>query len=215
MLVTVFILGLPGSGKSTVVRWIEAYLRDLKWSVRHLNDYMILREMFLEDREKGEARRFRPADHDGFDVLDFAMFDEALQILEERVKKASQESAENQIVLVEFARNDYQKAFEQFHSFLRPNLSSAFFIYLDARIDVCVERVKDRVRYKCCNDDYYVSEYIFEAYYCEHQSSQLPDILARYGVDVQQRVRVIDNNASTQEKSGEILACLDEFIALA
>lgn len=212
MVVKLFLLGNPGSGKSTVARYIEFHLRDQGWSVERINDYGILREMFEEDQRMGEGR-FKPADHGGFDVLDFKAFDVALQRLEERSGAAfvSSPEAEKRIVLVEFARNDYQKAFDQFSVEFQHSLSDAYYLYLDTEIEICKERISGRVEFGSTPDDYYVSPYIFEAYYHDDNGLSLAQILAKYGVDSDVRVRIIDNNPDLREKAGEIVAFLEQI----
>ena len=111
MLVKLFILGLPGSGKSAVARYVSMYARDRQWlSTTHVNDYAILYEMFQED-SKGQ---FKPTDFGGFDVLDLTAFDIALKSLEQRVDEYISSAKSDEIILIEFSRNDYQKAFHQF-----------------------------------------------------------------------------------------------------
>src|SRR2546429_5498381 len=85
MVEKLFILGLPGSGKSAVARHInfKVYAEGWHSAARRFNDYKILGDMFHQDT----AGRFKPADSGGFDVLDLKVFDEALQTLEYEVKK--------------------------------------------------------------------------------------------------------------------------------
>ncbi len=194
MPVKLFLLGSPGSGKSTMALYIELLAQDKHWSVERINDYGILREMFIEDQQKG-AGRFKPADRGGFDVIDFKAFDEALQKLEQRAKlQFSLEEPEQKIVLIEFARNDYQKAFQQFS---RDFLQDAYFLYLDTDIDICKQRIRGRVANPKTEDDYYVSDYIFQAYYRYDNGQFLTDILQEYGVD-EQRVKFLRNNETPQ-----------------
>lgn len=194
MSVKLFLLGSPGSGKSTVARSIESLARDEHWSVERINDYGILREMFVEDQQKGEGR-FKPADRGGFDVVDFEAFNEALQKLEQRAKlQISLEEPGQKIVLIEFARNDYQKAFWQFS---RDFLHDAYFLYLDTDIEICKQRISRRVANPQTEDDYYVSDYIFQAYYQHDNGQFLTDILLEYGVD-EQRANFLRNNGAPQ-----------------
>lgn len=214
MLVTFFILGNPGSGKSTVARYIESYSRDQGWSVEHINDYGILYEMFEEDQQKGEGR-FRPADQGGFDVLDFKAFDDALQRLEERYKVAFDPTgleAEKRMVIVEFARNDYLNAFHQFSCELQCSLPGAYYLYLHTEIEVCKARIRGRVKSACTPDDYHVSKYIFEVYYCDNNGPDLAQIMATHGVKDEAQVKIIDNNSDLPEKVDEIAAFLEQIL---
>src|SRR5437762_11241884 len=108
MAVKLFILGLPGSGKSTVARYIAEYARDRQWSTTHINDYAILYEMFQKDTQG----QFKPAAYGGFDVHDLIVFDTALRKLEQKVKTHISTAQLEEITLIEFSRNNYEKAFQ-------------------------------------------------------------------------------------------------------
>lgn len=53
--------------------------------------------------------QFRPATYGGFDVLDLDVFDIALRKLEQKVKTHISTAQVEEIVLIEFSRNDYGK----------------------------------------------------------------------------------------------------------
>lgn len=126
MVVKLFILGLPGSGKSAIARFIEAYIghkNELNPAharlISRYNDYPILHTMYKDDNEH---KRFVPAEPSGFNVLDFSAFDEALKNLGRWITWLilSKKIQPEEIVLIEFARNDYEVAFHQFDKdFLR------------------------------------------------------------------------------------------------
>lgn len=214
MIVKLFLLGNPGSGKSTVARYIETRMRDQGWSVEHINDYGILYEMFEEDQQKGEGR-FRPTDHGGFDVLNFKAFDEALQRLEERseaVFRSTGSETEKKVVMIEFARNDYLNAFHQFSREFQHSLPDAYYLYLDTEIAVCKARIRGRVKSASTPDDYHVSKYIFEAYYCDNNGPDLAQIMATFGVKDEARVKIIDNNSDLPENVDEIADFLEHIL---
>src|SRR6267142_1165556 len=104
MVVKVFVLGRPGSGKSTASRCLRQIPQRHDWTVVHFNDYDILKEMFLADIHH---EKFRPTAHNGFDAIDLSVLDHALQELERRVLRANSSA---QMVTIEFARNDYREA---------------------------------------------------------------------------------------------------------
>ena len=202
MAVKLFVLGLPGSGKSGVARYIQTYARDKDWKAAHFNDYAILKKMFHDDTE---GKQFKPAPHGGFDVIDFTVIDTALQRLEQEVNQHLSSAKPKEIILIEFARNDYQKAFQQFN---QDFLQDAYFLYLDAEIETCKQRIRDRVNNPAFEDDYNVSDYIFETYYHEDDGKALPDFLEREHRIGKQRVSIIDNNCLLEEASKKI----DQFI---
>lgn len=202
MTVKLFVLGLPGSGKSTVARYIAAHLEDKGWKNTRFSDHVILQEMFLSDTEH---KQFRAADHGGFDALDLDVFDIALQRLEQKVNQHLLSAKQEEIVLVEFARNDYQGAFQQFsHEFLQ----DAHFLYLNVNAETCKRRILERIANPSSEDDFFVSEYIFNVYYNKGKEQSVPQILEKdYGID-KQRVKVIENNGSLDA----IVAEINEFV---
>ncbi len=202
MTVKFFILGLPGSGKSTVARYISMCAGERQRSTTHISDYDILYEMFREDI-KGQ---FKPADFGGFDVLDLTVFDTALKKLEQEVNRLISSAKSDEVVLIEFARNDYYRAFHQFSDQF---LQDAYFLYLDAQIDACKRRIRERVANPSTQDDFFVSDYIFTAYYNEDNGQYIPQILERdYKID-RQRVAVIDNNCLLQVTTAQINQFVD------
>jgi adenylate kinase family enzyme len=207
MPVKLFILGLPGSGKSAIARYDSIYARDRQLlSTTHVNDFAILYEMFQADT-KGQ---FKPTDFGGFDVLDFTVLDIALKKLEQIVNHYFSAKSD-EIILIEFSRNDYHKAFHQFsQEFLR----GAYFLYLAVDIETCKRRIRERIANPSSEDDFYVSEYIFTTYYNEDNGRSLPQILKRdYGID-KQRVKIIENNGSLQDIVAQINGFVDIICGL-
>jgi adenylate kinase family enzyme len=203
MTVKLFVLGLPGSGKSTVARYIAAHLEDKGWKNTRFSDHVILQEMFLADTEH---KQFRAADHGGFDVIDLTVFDMALQRLEQEVNNLISSSAlPEELLLIEFARNYYQGAFQQFsHEFLQ----DAHFLYLNVNTEICKRRILERIANPSSEDDFFVSEYIFNTYYNKGNEQSIPQILEKdYGID-KRRVKVIENNGSLDD----IAAVINEFV---
>src|SRR5947208_3252305 len=86
MAVKLFLLGRPGSGKSTAARYIELLAADRKWSVVSLNDYTFLQEMFRADTQHQQFRPTGSPESDAFDVIDFSVLDRAL----EKIKHAAE-----------------------------------------------------------------------------------------------------------------------------
>src|SRR5437764_1080820 len=125
MSVKVFVLGRPGSGKTTAVRRMMELAKERGWNTRRIKDFEILHSMFLADSEHKE---FLPVAHGGFDVIDFSVLDTALEKLEKVVEEQkSQSSSEDDLIIIEFARNDYRKAFKRFNPQF---LQDAFFLFV-------------------------------------------------------------------------------------
>ena len=175
MIKVVFLLGRPGSGKSCVACEIKQIAERRSWTTRHLFDYQLLQDMFLqEEREhdNGEKRKFRrsgPEEYDGFDVLDFGVLDTVLDTMADQIRKEikSQKLSErNTLFLIEFARDNYTQALYRFGPDI---LQNAHLLYMDADLKTCVERVHKRSGnppIECGEYNHYVSNIIMEGYYC-------------------------------------------------
>lgn len=64
MITTIFLLGLPGSGKSTIARSIASFINIKRWSLSHFNDYTVLRDLLnaeisLLEGTKNQLRQFK------------------------------------------------------------------------------------------------------------------------------------------------------------
>ncbi len=201
--VKVFILGRPGSGKSTAARYLNHLMRCQDWSVKHFNDYDILLEMFLADTEH---KKFRPTPHNGFDATDFTVFDDALKDLEQRVLK---EIDQVDLVTIEFARDDYRTALKQFSTTF---LQNSYFLFLDADIETCLRRVHERVESAETSDDHpSFSDDIFRWYYArdnrQYMAYRLPVELG-----IRKFVKVIDNRGPLSHFLHSIEQCADELL---
>src|SRR3954453_6069227 len=95
----IFLLGLPGSGKSTISRYILKYMQRYhdEYSATRICDYDILYQMFKDDPNH---KSFYPTLHNGFYVKDLSMYDFALKKLEEIVVNDC-EYAEKDLVIIE------------------------------------------------------------------------------------------------------------------
>jgi len=195
--VKVFVLGRPGSGKTTAVHRLMELAKEKDWNITRFKDYDILYSMFRAESDT-EYQRFRPTAHGGFDVIDLSVFDTALKKLENNVEEEERRgSSKDELIIIEFARNDYSEALKCFDpDFLR----SSYFIFVDADIETCIRRIHDRIT-SCpaTEDNHYVSEYIIKSYYYrdnwEYMGSHLKEV---YGVE-EQRIEAVYNMGSLQE----------------
>lgn len=168
MTIKLFILGRPGSGKSTAYRLIKDYLSQQSgysnWTTDRYNDYDILYEMFRREQLSLNYRKpnqFEAKEYNGFDVKDFTVLDTALKNLEKIVRQRTCEKKE-ELIFIEFARQDYVKAFKQFSpSFLK----DSYFLFIDTDVNTCIERVRKRVTNPPTPDNHFVSEDILTNYY--------------------------------------------------
>ena len=203
-----FVLGLPGSGKSTAARSIEQFAFHHDWVPTRFNDYDILYEMFKADPE---GRQFSATQHGGFDVHDHTAFDDALKELEKRVRNAEKAATreKNEVIILEFARNDYSRALELFSPEF---LENASFLFIDADIPTCKQRIRKRVDHPVYKDDHYVSEYIFEAYYQLDSRQYLKSVTSRLKTFcVINDVFIVDNTTSSSLQT--FLESIEPFCA--
>jgi adenylate kinase family enzyme len=194
----VFVLGRPGSGKSTAARHVKWFLMQREWTARHINDYTILHKMFLADTQQ---IKFRATEHNGFDAIDLTVMDIALQKVEAEVHTCLPSV---DLVTIEFARNDYREALQQFApSFLR----DAYFLFLDADIETCLQRVHERVMCSNSIDDHpSFSDAIFRCYYQKENGAYMAACL-RKEFSLQKQVKVINNTGSLDD----FIHCIEQF----
>ncbi|HVB24030.1 MAG TPA: AAA family ATPase [Ktedonobacteraceae bacterium] len=182
MAIKIFLLGRPGSGKSSAARRIEKLVRKRNCSVVRINDYNILQEMSVIDDSK-----FRKVAYGGFDVLDFSVLDVALKE-EERVAK--NRATFTNIIVIEFARSDYYEALKKFS---RAFLQDAYFVFFNTDVETCIQRIRCRAKNQVTSDDYFVSERIVRGYYAEQEFS--PAIANILGID-EDKIVIFNNNVS-------------------
>lgn len=194
-------MGLPGSGKSTISRYISENVRNRLTSITRINDFTILHEMFLEDTQG----QFEPTAYGGFNVIDLTAFDTALRKLEQKVEANNSPVQLEELILIEFSRNDYENAFRQFS---QEFLKDAYFLYLSAELDICKRRVQERINHPSTSDDHFVSAYIFNSYYNGDNGKALPQILGLNFRIGNERVRVIENNGALEE----ITTLIEQFV---
>jgi thymidylate kinase len=207
MTVKLFILGLPGSGKSTVSRYIDDYLKKQHkdWFTTRINDYDILYKMFKADTE---GKFGSTKNHEGFDIFDLSVFDTALGEMEEEARHLIPTMKSTALITMELARNDYIQSFKQFK---RDFLQDAYFLFLTADIKICKKRIIDRVANPKTEDDHFVSGYIFEAYYDKTDRDDglrlSANLQIEYGIN-DQKIKIIENNGPFQD----ILETINQFI---
>ncbi len=190
MAIKFFLLGRPGSGKSTAARYIYAIAQQSGWSTIHINDYTFLRKMFEADTQH---QQFQPSQEDGFDVIDFSVLDLVLQDVEKQANEYT--DCPQKLLLLEFARKDYVMALRQFQPVF---LHDAYFIFFETDINTCIKRVYERSFHPITSDDHFISEQMIRSYYNEENTVNFYyDQLNNYGIDMQ-RIRSIKNTGNRE-----------------
>jgi len=175
MVEKLFILGRPGTGKSTVARLLKAVAQESGWDTRHIYDYKHLHDMFqqeIDDHVPVEARLFRQKGPDacqGFDVREgkFKVLDTVLKQMADEVREEEQDqSGANKLLLIEFARKEYTRALDIFGYEI---LKGAHLLYVKLDLENCIKRVHQRAIENRCRSEYdhFVSDDIMRGYYSE------------------------------------------------
>lgn len=213
--VKIFVLGRPGSGKTTAMRRIHEVAH--QWGVKttRVKDYDVLYEMFLGD-EREQQGRFRRTDFAGFDVLDMTVFDDVLkkigksmQNLSSSVSSGANERLEK-LVTIEFARDNYRQALK---SFDKTFLQDAYFFFVEADLETCMRRIHQRITFpmdgdRPVDDCHFVSDYIMQTYYYKDCEEYVLERLAQdFDLD-SERIIMCRNEGSLEA----LLARVDRFM---
>lgn len=196
MCVKVFLLGLPGSGKTAAAHYISMIARDRGYTVKDFNDYNILREKFENATDR---KQFSPAENGSFHVLDYTVLDTSLQEIEQQILQKT--LSDKEMVIIEFARNNYLHALQKFSALF---LRNSYFLFIDAEDTTCRERVYTRYTHYLSSDDHFVSDETFDKHYDRgrdyHILSDINRICdsneIRYDLDVR-KIAIINNSQST------------------
>lgn len=200
MLVKLFLFGRPGCGKSSAAKHIIKYIEDRQWSTKRFKDFDVLQEMFKEEQYRESFKSTFYKEYEGFDILNRDIFDIALKKLNEQLyNHISTNSKTNEIILIEFARDDYLTAL---HNFSDEILKDAYFLCIDVNLDICMTRVKKRMENPVTSDDHYISDEALQKFYLEQK---FPDesFPARFK---------LDNNGIEQDFINEIDNLVDNSI---
>ncbi len=207
MVKQLFVLGCSGSGKSTISRYIEMLARDKGWSAYFISDYNILYAMFQAD---AKHEKFDLADHGGFEVLDMSVYDTALDELNRQAQDLTENAGENELVIVEFARCVYGEALKHFDDDV---IRTAHFLFLDADIDTCKRRVRERIAQPQSLDDHFVPNDVIE---CFGQASCKHYIESRLKLDYEindDKILILDNNGPLEENAHHIEQFVDTILS--
>jgi hypothetical protein len=206
MTAKVFLLGRPGSGKSTAFYCIDTLARAKGWCVKRIRDYEILQDMFQADIER---KKFSPIEYGGFDVIDFSVLDEASREVERRVRNLVGSAQRKELIFIEFARDDYSIALRTFS----PNfLKDAYFLFVETDLETCIQRIHARVAYPTTADDHFVSDTILRSYYCKDNIQYMAADF-KGDNDIDKDIVVISNTGSLKDFFEKIYRFIDVLFA--
>jgi adenylate kinase family enzyme len=203
MAVKVFLIGRPGSGKSTAAHHITKQAHRQECPTTHIYDYKILYNWFMAEMNnpRNKHKNFLPRGYGGFDVINFSVLRKALEEVERRARMYM--SFKRRLILIEFARDDYS---EVLRTFSYDFLQDAYFLFLDADIETCIERVRERSLHPTTEYDHFVSTEIITSYYDkDNKPYMLSQFAQEYHLD-NERVAVIDNTGSRNDFLQQIKA---------
>lgn len=216
MSIRIFIIGRPGSGKSSVAQHIINVLQQHIWHVEHLFDYPLLQERFqreLDEKDPFQKRRFKPRgpeDLRGFDVINFTVLDEVLSNIANHATNISNNTAPNEkkLLLIEFARNDYQHALSLFGDSL---MQDAHILYIDADLEACIQHINQRIDSRSPYG-HFVSDNIMRRYYYKDdwlQDNQCQQYLASLS---ERGIRTYPYPIANKGTQGELFGEVNKFI---
>jgi hypothetical protein len=137
----IFVVGLPGSGKSRARRILAERLEELGIQSRELTDYLYAFRDFLHGQIKLEPPRadgFEAYPDGAFAVRDEAALKPALQALDGAVRDSLKES---EVTIAEFARSAHVAALDQFDDIR----SQCWVLYVQAPAELRSARLSKRV----------------------------------------------------------------------
>jgi gluconate kinase len=210
MVKLLFVFGCSGSGKSTISHRVVKFAQASGWDALAINDYPILYEMFQADRKR---EKFDHADMvlGGFDVRDTSVYDTALDELNRQVRTITERVKENALVIIEFARCDYREALKHFDDCF---LHAAQFLFLDADIKTCKQRVLERIAQPQSLDDHFVPDDVIECLgqaSCKHYIES--ELKLDYGIS-NDRVRILDTGGAIEEVILHVEQFLDTILPI-
>lgn len=169
-----FIIGKPGSGKTTAALILKKILRESKFKDRNIH-YLNDRDTLLNFSKKEILKnKIKPIDENNFTVIDDSIYLDALL----DVKKNISNKEDMDFIIIEFSRNDYKSAFRVFKNILENR--KAFILYLKTDYKKCKERNSNR--------EYKVPEDEMESFF------KTDDIEFLEKSNVANHMRIIDND---------------------
>jgi deoxyadenosine/deoxycytidine kinase len=136
----IFIVGLPGVGKSTLKDILSKKLQSMGQKVEAITDYPYLYEGFIADLTANRATRYAADPERGLHVLDSEVMSNAIGRLNTQAVRAL---SEGRVCLIEFARSNLAQSLAQFDASVR---SRSQLIYLAASEKVRRTRITGRIR---------------------------------------------------------------------
>jgi adenylate kinase family enzyme len=156
----IFLIGRPGSGKTTAYKLLRNLLQTkvLDIEIMNIDDFSIIQGIL--ERDMRFMRHRRPADG-GFEILDSTVYDDALKQINKRLSDMLNDlrnSDHKKLIFVQFARTYYIDAFRLFSPEV---IAKSLLIYLNCSFEKCWERNLHR-RNENNEENHYVPRDVME-----------------------------------------------------
>jgi thymidylate kinase len=163
----VFLIGIPGCGKSFVYKLLKEQLRaeGYKGEILRIDDFPVLKRIFEEDVQH---KRHRPTPGGGLKITDDSVWDDLSKALNEQA--LSLQSPEK-LLFIEFSRNNYLRAFKHFSPDI---LKNSLIVYIDCPFELAWRRNLRRVQKEEGLDAHLVSKEEMELTYSRDDHEELP-----------------------------------------
>jgi len=144
----VYVIGRPGSGKTTLAKLTCRALNESNIEATIVSDYEFLSRVFAD--QSSEGKLYVPCADGGYLVLTERVFDNAIRKLSNKIGQI----AHGQVILAEFSRSNYRDSFRLLDlEGCIPDLVA----YLEASFETCLRRNEIRRADPDANDTHYVS----------------------------------------------------------
>lgn len=172
--------------------------------------FYVRRQCLLLTRRENFASQ-GPEECNGFDVNDFSVLNTVLEEMAEGVRQVEQRNSEqNELILLEFARDNYTQALFLFGPDF---LQNALLVYFQVDFGTCVDRIHQRIECDCRSDSYnhFVSDDIMENYYRKDDWSEvIINLKHTWGILV--KTWEVENTGDWQALKDQIKRLVDELI---
>lgn len=166
----VFLIGIPGCGKSAVYRLLVELLRaeGFEGDLMRIDDFPVLKKIFESDKK---YERHRPTPGGGLKITDDSVWDDLSRALNQQALKLQKP---DRLLFIEFSRDNYVRAFKHFDPKL---LRDSLVVYIDCPWDLAWERNLRRVETEAGLDAHLVSREEMEKTYARDDHRELPEHL--------------------------------------
>jgi len=194
----IFILGRPGCGKSFIFEILNKRFKSqgIAEKLEKIDDFPVLKELLNKDTE---LKKHITKDG-GFAVMDQSVLNKALQIINKRLPKIT---SPQKIIFIEFARNNYKEALNNFSSEI---LKNSVILYIKTSLETCLKRNKERFKKGMKADDHIVPPRVMESYY---KTDDIEESLLKNKKSELENIFVLENDNISVE---ELKLRLDDFV---